>query len=241
VLFPAFSRIAVDTDRLREAFLRSLRWICASSFPAGLIFLPLGVPIAVTVFGSEWRPAGEAMMALSLVPAGAMLSVTASEVMKAIGRPQLLARVQIVITVVTVVAILALQPAGLTAAAAGVSIGAVAGGAWALWLLRREIRVSLRSMFAEIWPPALAALLAAGALLPVEALVDAESHRTVVALALILGETLLGGLAYLAILHLFARTTTHELIAGIRRLIASRRRAGDEQVEPEILDETLAP
>ena len=71
VLFPAFSHIADDSPRLEGAFLRSLRWICVVSFPAGLIFVPLGIPTVVIVFGEVWRPAGEALIAMCLLPAGA--------------------------------------------------------------------------------------------------------------------------------------------------------------------------
>ena len=60
--------------RLRDAFMRSLRWVCVLAFPAGMVFLPLGVPMAVIVFGDVWRPAGEALAAMCLFPAGGMLA-----------------------------------------------------------------------------------------------------------------------------------------------------------------------
>jgi PST family polysaccharide transporter len=245
VLFPAFSRIAEDAARLEGAFLRSLRWICVLSFPAGLVFVPLGIPLAVIVFGDVWRPAGEALVAMCLFPAGGMLASVVSEALKAIGQPRLLTRMHAVTSSLTVVSMLALIPVGLTAASAGLSIGAMAGGVYALFLIRGAAGISLSSMVREVLPPAAAAVIAALALLPLELLVvDAESHSTALAALLLLGEATLGGLVYLGLLALLAPATARELLQGAGRLV--RRVAGfrgpdPETPEPEILDETLAP
>ena len=71
VLFPAFSRIATEAARLERAFLRALRWTCVLAFPAGMVFVPLGVPLAVVVFGETWRPAGEALWRCACFPRAA--------------------------------------------------------------------------------------------------------------------------------------------------------------------------
>ncbi len=244
VLFPAFSRIAGDARRLQGAFLRSLRWVCVASFPAGLFFVPLGVPTAVIIFGPEWREAGEAMAAMCLLPAGGMLANVVSEALKAIGEPRYLTRMHVVTAVITAGLILALQPFGLTAASAALSIGAVAGGVYALFLMRRVAGTPMRLMVAEVWPPALAACAAAGALIPVELLVDAESHGVAVGALLLLAEALAGAILYLGLLRLIAPESGRELASGAGRIlkrVAAFRGPDPDLPEPEILDETLAP
>lgn len=245
VLFPAFSRIADQAKRLEAAFLRSLRWVAVLSFPAGLVFVPLGVPIAVVVFGEPWRPAGEALVAMCLFPAGSMLSSIVSEALKAIGKPSLLTRMHTVTGVVTALSMLALVPAGLTAAAAGLSIGAMAGGLYALVLMRRAAGTSPRAMLREVLPPALAALAAALALLPLEAfVVDAESHGTAAGAALLVGEAAVGLALYLAALAALAPATARELGQGagaLLRRVARFRGPDPPSPDPEPLDETLAP
>jgi len=243
VLFPAFSRIADDRKRLEGAFLRSLRWVAALSFPAGLVFIPLGIPIAVIVFGEVWRDAGEALMAMSLLCGGAMIANVVSEALKPIA-PQMLTRMHLVTSIVTVGAIVALYPLGLTAASAGLSLGAVAGGTYAVYLMRSAKGTSIRVMWAEIWPPAAAALGAAVALVPVEALIDAESHGTSLGLVLLLVEMLIGALAYLALIRLFAPRIAATLADGARAVVRriARFRGPDPPVpEPEVLNENLAP
>jgi PST family polysaccharide transporter len=245
VLFPAFARIADDRERLQAAFLRSLRWVCVASFPAGVVFLALGVPIAVVAFGPVWRPAGEALQAACLLPAGGMLASVVSEALKAVGQPRLLTRMHLVTSLVTIGFVVALHSMGLTAAAAGISIGAMAGGAYALLLMRGAVGTPLRAMLTEIWPPAVASVIAGLAVLGLElGVVDAESHRTAVAVLLLAAEITAGGLVYLMALRVIAPDTARALTGGIGRALrrVARFRGPDPPTpEPEILDETLAP
>jgi PST family polysaccharide transporter len=244
VLFPAFSRIAEDAARLQAAFLRSLRWICVLAFPAGMVFLPLGVPMAVVIFGDVWRDAGEALAALCLFPAGGMLASVVSEALKAQGEPRYLTRMHLVTALSTAGLIVVLQPFGLTAAAAAFSAGAMLGGVYSLVVMHRVAGTPARSLIAEVWPPAFAALIGAGALIPLEAVVDAESHGTVLGALLLAGEALVGGLIYLAVIRVVAPATAATIAEGARGLLnrMARFRGPDPATpEPEPLDETLAP
>ena len=228
VLFPAFSHISDDPPRLESAFLRSLRWICVLSFPAGLVFVPLGIPMAVIIFGNVWRPAGAALVAMCLLPAGGMLASIVSEAFKAIGQPRYLTRMHLVTVTVTVAGLLCLYPFGLSAAAAAISIGAVAGGAYALWLMHRVACVPLQAMLAEVWPAATAASVAAVVVWPLERfVVDAQSHGVALGALLLLAEGLAFFVLYLGILRVLAPRTGREAGAairtGLRRLGALRR------------------
>jgi PST family polysaccharide transporter len=244
VLFPAFSRIATEAERLRGAFLRSLRWVCVLAFPAGLVFVPLGEPLAVVIFGEVWRPAGEALVAMCLFPIGGMLANVVSEALKAIGEPRLLTRMHAVTSGVMIAAMLALIPAGLTAVSAGMSIGAMAGGVYALFLARGALGIPLARMVAEILPAAAAALVAALILIPVEWVVDASSHSTAGAALLLLAEAGFGAVLYLALLAWVSPPTARQLTRGAARVLRriARFRGPDPRIpEPEPLDETLAP
>lgn len=245
VLFPAFSRIADDAARLQSAFLRSLRWVCVMAFPAGLVFVPLGIPLVVVVFGDVWRGAGEALVAMCLFPAGGMLSSVVSEALKAVGQPRLLTRMHAVSAALTVLPMLALTPLGLPAASAGLSIGAISGGIYALFLMRQAAGTPLRAMLSEVWPAAVAATLAALTILPLELwVVDAEAHRTAIAVLLLFAEAATGAIVYLGILAVLAPETVRALSSGagvLLRRVAAFRGPDPPVPEPEIPDETLAP
>lgn len=227
VLFPAFARISGSKDRFHAAFLRSLRWTAALAFPMGMIFLPLGVALAVELFGEVWRDAGHAVVAMCLFTAVSPLISIATEAFKADGRPELLTRVHTVTAISAAVAMAALLPFGLVGVAAGLSFGALLGAAYSIRLVHTKVGVSLRRMLAEIWPPAVAALVMAGALFPLEhLLVHADGRAPLLGLALLAGEGLVGACIYLATLVILAPDTGRELVRGIRGL-RRRLRRGD--------------
>jgi PST family polysaccharide transporter len=229
VLFPAFTRIAPDRDRFERAYLRSLRWICFLAFPAGMLLLPLGEPVAVVVFGETWREAGQAAMAMCVYPCASILSSIASEALKADGKPQRLTRMHTVTTVSTVVMMVALLPLGLIGVAAGLSGGAVVGGIYALRQVRGHIGFSLGPMWERIWPPAVASIAMACLVLGIERLLDAGRHGTAVDAGLIAGGTALGLAVYLGLLAFLAPTTMRELreAASVARNRLRRSRPGD--------------
>ena len=231
VLFPAFSHIADDPPRLESAFLRSLRWICVLAFPAGLVFVPLGIPTAVVIFGNVWHPAGEALVAMCLLPAGGMLASIASEALKAIGQPRYLTRMHLVTAGVTGAVLIAVYPFGLSAAAASMSVGAMIGGGYALVLMNHVAGTPMRAMLAEVWPAGTAAAVAALAIVPLEHfVVDAASHGVVLGALLLAGEGLVFALLYLAILRVLAPETGRELGAAVRSLL--RRLTGFRRSDP---------
>lgn len=218
VIFPAFARIAGDAERLRRAFMTSLRWMAAVAFPAGLILIPLGPPLVVTVFGDVWSPAGDAVMAMSLYAGASAISSAVSELVKARGFPRPLIAMHSVTAGATAIGMLALLPFGLTAAAGGLSIGAVVGGGYALRVANREAGIGIREMLAEIWPPVLAGLLMAACLLPLDRLVvEPAENGELVALLLLAGEAVVGAVIYLAALRVLAPHTPREVISTLLR------------------------
>ena len=220
VLFPALARINQDRARLRAAFLRSLRWMVAIGFPAGLLLVPLGPPLTVLVFGRIWLPAGHAAVAMCACAGGAAITATVAELLKADGNPAPLIRINMVIAVVTAAAVLALVPFGLIAAAAGLSIGALAGGGYALRTVMGGLEVSFASIRREIWAPVVAASVMALALLPLDRLVlRPATHGLVVGLLLLALEGVLCVLVYGATLAVLAPRYLQEAkgITKVRR------------------------
>lgn len=223
VLFPAFSRIADERERFQPAFVRSLRWVCLIAFPTSLIFIPLGVPIAVVVFGDVWREAGYAAMAMAAYTAGGMVISVVSEGLKAHGRPDRLTPMHAVTAATTIALMLAAIPLGFRAVAAAISLGALVGAAYSIANAHRFLGVSWRTLFADIWPAAVAAVAMGGVLLGVEGILDAESHPTVEALALLALEGLIGIAIFGLVLRLIAPRSWEELTWGLQALVARLR------------------
>ncbi|MGH2925294.1 MAG: lipopolysaccharide biosynthesis protein [Solirubrobacterales bacterium] len=224
VLFPAFARISHDRERLNSAFLRSLRWVMVVAMPASLILFPLGEPLAVVLFGEVWRPAGEALMAMCFFGAGNSLLSICLEGAKAYGKPAVLARVHLVMMVTTAAAMIALLPLGLDGVAAGLSVGAVVGGAYAAFSFSRTVEMPLGRIWSEVWAPGAAAVLMAGVLYPVERFViRAGTHGTAAGLALLALEAVAAALVYLAALSVLS-PERGRMIVRLPAMLLERRR-----------------
>jgi len=196
VLFPALAHISDQRKRFRDAYLRAMRTILALAVPLGLSLLPLGVPIAVLVFGSEWRGAGEAAMALCLYTGAASWISVATEAFKAAGRPELLTRTHLLTVLVGSACMVALLPFELVGVAAGVSVGMVAGALYATAASVHALEVGWHQQLACVWPAALASIAMVAVLFGAEAVIDAEGHGTAVGLALLAGEAAVGAAVY---------------------------------------------
>jgi O-antigen/teichoic acid export membrane protein len=224
VLLPAFARIATDKERFQMAVLRSLRWVCATSFPIGMLLVPLGMPAVVLLFGETWRQAGYGAMALAGYCAALSLDSLASEAWKAYGRPDMLPRMHGLSLLLTTISVAALVTFGLIGVTIGLSVSAIGVAAYAVWGMSRALDIPLSNLRREILPAVAASGLMAGGLFLLEHfVVRADRHGTVVGLLLVAAETLLGAVVYLGLLSVIAPHTTRELASGAARL---RRRLG---------------
>ena len=226
VLFPAFSRITDDRGRFRAAMLRSLRLMCALSFPLVLILIPLGVPLAVVLFGAVWKEAGYATMTLAPEAAAGTLISFASEVLKADGHPEVLTRVHIVLFTLSAIAMLALLPLGLLGVTSGISLGCIGASFFAMTKVRRLNAISIRELLREILPPLGAALLMAAIMVPVEFLVvEAASKGTLAGLGLLVAEGIAGLALYVGFMLVVAPHTIREMQGLFVKMLRRRRPA----------------
>ncbi len=229
VLLPAFSRLSAHDERFRSAVRKALRWLCILSFPAGMLLIPLGTPAIVLVFGEQWREAGHAAMALGVYGSALSLDSIASEAWKANGRTDMLPRMHGVSLALTLVFVGALVPFGVVGVAIGMSAAAVGVAAYAVRGMAHALGIALADLVREIWPAAVAAAAMAGGLFCVQHfLVHAERHGIALGLVLLVAETALGAVAYVALLAVVAPAPARELIGALRAQVASRvgRRAG---------------
>ena len=65
VVYPAFSRVQHDLDRIRRAYLRGTRLLWLATFPAYVLLIGLAEPLVPWVFGQQWRPSVPAFQAFA--------------------------------------------------------------------------------------------------------------------------------------------------------------------------------
>jgi PST family polysaccharide transporter len=215
VLFPAFARIAEDEERVRRSFLRSIRLIAMIAFSTSLLLLPLGEALAVLLFGERWRPAGQTLAAMCLYAAATAFDSLASELWKATGRPQYLPRMHFLALITTLAFTAALQfPLGLVGVGMGLSASAALVACYAVSRAGRVVGIPSRVLAGAIAPSAVAAIVMAGALYPLEhLLVRADTQGTLLGLALAGGEAVVGAGLFILLIAALSRPARMELLA----------------------------
>ncbi len=235
VLFPAFSRISDDARRFERGFLRSVRLTSATAMPLSFLLLPLGVPLAVVVFGAQWREAGTLISAMFAYSGARSFISTTREAFKASGRTEQLTKLQLISGGLTVGLIVSFAWLGPIAVGVSISLSSTATAVYAARAVAPITGVPVRRIVAEIWPPVAASALMAGVVYIAQLLADPQAHGTALGLALLVGEGLLGAAVYLGALAVIAPATAREIveIASHLRDRLRRRRVSDPMVEPE--------
>nr|WP_070960544.1 lipopolysaccharide biosynthesis protein [Hyphomonas sp. Mor2] len=90
VLFPAFAKLQDETDRLRNAYLRSQRMLAMIAFPVGIGFALVAAPLIEFALGPKWATAGLVIQVLSVLFAIQAIATPFAPLALGLGRTRLL-------------------------------------------------------------------------------------------------------------------------------------------------------
>ncbi len=125
LLYPAFSRMQEDMERLRVAFLRVVRLVAVVNMPVLLGFAVLADLFVPVVLGEQWRDAVPVIQILAAVGLVQSLQALNGSILQARDRTDWLLRYSIIFTIVTVGAFAAGLPFGITGVAAALGIASI--------------------------------------------------------------------------------------------------------------------
>lgn len=92
VVFPAYSKLQDDIARLRKAFYRTIRVTLFVAIPAGVGILVITPTFVKAFLGPDWLPMVRTMQMLTVLGIGTAFGSMFGEVWKAIGRPDVIAK-----------------------------------------------------------------------------------------------------------------------------------------------------
>jgi PST family polysaccharide transporter len=130
VLFPAFSRAWASGRSLGDAYVTALRYFSLLTLPAAVSLVCLAEPLVLALFGDGWRASIPILRALAVYTGLRSLGTHTGDVVKAQGRPRVLAALAAVKALVLVPALIVAARWGATAVA--VATATVAGATLAL-------------------------------------------------------------------------------------------------------------
>ncbi len=208
VVFPVFSKIRDDADSLRRGFQQTARYVALVTVPLGLGVALLSRPFLLVVFGQKWLEAAPVMTAISIYALLLSLGYNAGDVYKAQGRPGILTEISLLkaLILVPVLYWAVTGPASLIAVGWVQAAVAFVGSVIYLAVAMRLLHLSVGSLFQAFRPA-----LMAGAALALAVGAVLYAGRGAPDLIVLLGGTLLGGLAYVGCLWLLDRQLVLEL------------------------------
>jgi PST family polysaccharide transporter len=119
VLFPALARIRGVGGHLRDMYLPALRYLSLLTVPATVGLVMLAEPLVLVLFGEQWSGSAPILKAIAVYTGVKALGSYVGDLLKAMGRPGLLA-------LLGTVRALVLVPALILAASQGVQAVAMA-------------------------------------------------------------------------------------------------------------------
>lgn len=169
-IFPFFSSIQHDAEKLRRAFLATIRYTQAFVVPLSLGLLLTAEPAVKVLFGEQWYAAIPVLQVLAVFSLIGSIGVNAGDVYKALGRPDILVKLSAVELTMLVPALIFGARWGLIGVAWAHAAVAVIDSLVRLVVASRMVGFDFGDVWRQLRPSALAGLwltaaaLGAGAL-----------------------------------------------------------------------------
>lgn len=238
VVFSALSRLRNDMARFSAVAGEALQMNAILVVPVGVTFMTIGEPLIAVVFGERWRGAGVVLQFIGFWAICLGLSDNGREILKAFGRPMLIARGAVLETVFAVaylVALWATDNVSLWAVALGRALSGLVITAAYVVQVHRIGALDLATQWRAVRWPFAAGLAQAAAMAGLYVGLNRlhpgwdRSHDvltgTLPALGVIAGIFLVGVGVYGAVLYVSDRAGLRRLRDNIRTSLAGRRAA----------------
>jgi O-antigen/teichoic acid export membrane protein len=219
VLFPAFSLVHHAGAEMKEAYLAALRYTALATLPAAAGLFLLAGPIVEVFFGPGWEPSVPILQALAVYVVLRALGTHVGDVLKATGRPGLLAALGVVKAVILLPTLVlagrwsagavAASLAGVTALTLALNLGAI--------VVLEGVRVA--DLARAVYPAAMATVLMATVLVGWLLWLPQPGPGLTLAGGVLMGSTL-----YVAVLALWRP----ELLRAAFRSVRGRGELGPE-------------
>jgi PST family polysaccharide transporter len=215
VLFPTFSVIQNDRERLTRGFHTAMKYTAFVTVPAGVGLAAVAPELVPLLFGDQWHAAIVLTQVLALVGTVATLYWSAGDVFKAIGRPDLTTKLLVIeaLYAFPLILLVTLQYRVAVMAALARLLAVSITAALRLWLASRFLQFPMRTLYHTLHTPLLGAGAMFGAIYLWRQLAESWPPAFVLATSIALG-----GLTYLIVVWFIQREYLIEARATLRRL-----------------------
>lgn len=159
VMFPTYSKIRDEKERLVAGFKKTMHYCCLASFLLSFGLVALASEFVSVVFGSEWFPMIAVMQVLALFGAVRAVGAISGSIFLAMGNPNLLALFSVVNLVLVAIFVVPLTVLfGMAGTAFVVALVGLVSNSLAVVWASRLVDVSLRAVAGVIGKPLVSAI-----------------------------------------------------------------------------------
>lgn len=155
VMFPAFSKVQEDTNRLSYVFFKSVKFVSLVAFPVSLITLVFARDFIIVAYGGKWYMAVLPLQLLTIYGLARSIAVNMGNVFKAGGKPNWLLYIATLrLAVMAALLYPAIRWQGINGVAGLSAVVAVADFILSLYLTNRILQAPWRR-YVQIFVPML--------------------------------------------------------------------------------------
>ena len=218
--FPVLASVSDQRERLVHTLSRLLRILSGVTFPLLIGLFVVADDFILTLYGDQWREVIPLLRILIIFAIRFSVGSLLNPVLKALGRPDLLFKVGLLLVPFYGASIWIGSAFGIVGVAAGVTVVRTSFGVLTFWVVARQLRVGLAHLLRPMASSLLAALamglLVFGAKWGWNATLGGPGPARLVVL------TVVGGIAYVLLIRSWFRDLAEEFATVFQRLLRSR-------------------
>ncbi|MFN0159276.1 MAG: lipopolysaccharide biosynthesis protein [Bacteroidota bacterium] len=222
VLFPSYSKIQDDRDRLLRAYLKTLSIISLVTVPACLGLCILAPEIIGTLFGTKWLPMVTAFRILCIMCLVRSLSATTSPLFLSLGKPHLDLRAGTLVLVIMVGLMFSLLTWGIDGIAMAMLISQTIGFVYNLSQVHQIFSGAAWRMIVVLRPSILSGLAMVTGIFIVRMALQSVLHDALILLIVLVA---IGAMVFLGMIQLVQRSLLAEMRDLVRSALARKKPA----------------
>lgn len=215
VLFPSYSQIQEDRERLSSAYMKSLRLVALVIVPASVGIFSLAQEFISVLLGEKWLPMVASLQILSLMCLVRSLSATTSPLFLSMGFPNFDLRAGLLVMVVALAGMFSLQWMGITGVATAFLVAHILGFVYNVYQVRTLLPKSTSRMLSAISPALIGSILMGISIylckLGINGILESQ-----VGIVWLLGLAAIGVSVYASVLFLSQRELVREITSLVR-------------------------
>lgn len=213
VAFPTFSRLQHNPERMRRAFYKVTQYTSLLAFPVFIGLAVLAPDVVPALFGAKWAPSVPVLQVLAFI--GILESVMAfnGSVMRASGKPSWQLGIMLLTSIGSVIGFLIAVRWGIVAVASAFVIVGYLIAPISYLAVRKLIHIDFRTYAGQFVAPLAASLTMVAVVVTVQKVLEPYGLNRYLLLSIYVT---LGGLIYLAVIGLTARTLWRQVLELIK-------------------------